>query len=97
MNYGEQEKRDSTILLLMRLGAVMSLAGALWVPVAAGEELKGHQVFFRGGGAFMNSDRAGEPFTDTAAPAVGTRRNDGGQGWFLGAGLDQMMHKDFLG
>ena len=56
-----------------------------------------NQVFFRGGGAFMSSNRAGEPFTDTAAPAVGTRRNDGGQGYYIGAGLDLLMHKNFLG
>jgi hypothetical protein len=44
----------------------------------------------------MNSNRANELFTDASNP-IGRGFNDGGQGYYVGAGLDQLMHNNFLG
>jgi hypothetical protein len=64
------------------------------VGVAQAEEPVGNQVFFRGGWVGMTSDRAGEVFTD----AFGfTTRNDGGNGSYVGAGLDLVLSKDAWG
>ena len=63
-------------------------------PVLA-EEGTGNQVFFRGGAAGLNSNRSGELFTD--AGRSGGRSNDSTAGYYVGGGLDLLMHKDFLG
>lgn len=59
--------------------------------IAAADE---HQVFFRGGLAQAASDRRREVFTDVNG---NTTLNAGGTGWYIGAGLEQAMHKNFLG
>lgn len=74
-----------------------ALLAAAWStfspPVSSAEE---NQVFFRGGFAGATSDRRDEVFTDTG-PNVGGLKNAGDTGWYIGAGLDQAMHKNFLG
>ncbi len=74
------------------LAAVLA-AGSVWA--AEAQELKGHQVFFRGGWAALNSNRANEVFTDVFGR--NGQLNDASTGYYLGAGLDQLMHKSFLG
>ncbi len=65
---------------------------------ASAEEGGGNQVFFRGGAAGMNSNRAGEVFTDVYSGAGRSgRSNDSTAGYYVGGGLDLLMHKDFLG
>ncbi|TAJ27674.1 MAG: hypothetical protein EPO64_05240, partial [Nitrospirae bacterium] len=80
------------------LGAAALLAASAMLstiqpPAASAED---NQVFFRSGLAVLSSDRAGELFTD-GHNATGRGTNDGVTGWYLGAGLDQGMHKNFLG
>ena len=77
------------------IAAGLVVCGA-W-PVSA-EEGGGNQVFFRGGAAGMNSNRAGEVFTDVYSGAGRSgRSNDSTAGYYVGGGLDLLMHKDFLG
>jgi opacity protein-like surface antigen len=69
----------------------------LWAASSSAEEFKGNQVFFRGGGYFNLSGRSGEDFTDTNCLSG---CNNGSTGYYLGAGMDFMMHKgalDFMG
>jgi hypothetical protein len=74
----------------------LAVCGAL--PASADESIgAGNQVFFRGGAAGMNSNRAGEAFTDTFGAGGAGRSNDSTAGYYVGGGLDLLMHKDFLG
>lgn len=73
--------------------AAAAMLGTIQPPSASAEE---NQVFFRGGAAFAASDRQNELFTDTFN-ILGRGNNAGGSGWYIGAGLDQGMHKNFLG
>lgn len=73
--------------------AASAMLGTIQPPAASAED---NQVFFRSGLAVLSSDRAGELFTD-GHNATGRGTNDGVTGWYLGAGLDQGMHKNFLG
>ena len=84
--------RGKVWLRIVALLAVLVLGAMLPRIVSAHE----NQVFFRGGGAFMGSNRANELFTDARNP-LGSGFNDGGQGYYIGAGLDLLMHKNFLG
>ncbi len=78
------------------LGTMLpSLAWAQAAPAPQTHQVFGHQVFFRGGHAALNSNRAGEVFTDVFGR--NNQLNDGNTGYYLGAGLDQLMHRDFLG
>ena len=54
----------------------------------------GNRVFFRGGFAALNSDRAGEVFTDVFGASG---RNDGNSGYYVGAGEDIMLTRDLWG
>jgi hypothetical protein len=71
------------------MALTLAAASAAWA-----DEAVGNQVFFRGGGAFMTSDRAGELFTDAGGA---TGRNDGKNGYYVGAGLDLVLSKDVWG
>jgi hypothetical protein len=51
-------------------------------------------VFFRGGFAALNSNRAGELFTD-GHRTVG--QNEGSSGYYVGAGTDLMLTRDMWG
>jgi hypothetical protein len=86
-------------LVVITLAAAISLAGILTDSVLA-DEAVGNQVFFRGGAAFLNSNRSGEVFTDafgtTTAGLPGTR-NGGDSGYYVGAGLDLVLSKDVWG
>ena len=75
---------------------VILLAAGVWMsgPSAALAEEKGNVVFFRGGYAGLTSDRSGEVFTDVFGASG---RNDGNSGYYVGAGLDLMLSKDFWG
>ena len=72
------------------------MAACSWVlgPSVAMAEEKGNVVFFRGGYAGLTSDRSGEVFTDVFGASG---RNDGSSGYYVGAGLDLMLSKDFWG
>ena len=79
------------------LFGAMVLAGCLGTAlagVAYADEAVGNQVFFRGGAAFMTSDRANELFTDVRG-AGGF--NSGDRGYYVGAGLDLVLSKDVWG
>ncbi len=54
----------------------------------------GNMVSFRGGGAWLANDRSEEVFTDTFGLS---KKNDGDNGWYVGAGLDMVMTKDIWG
>jgi len=54
----------------------------------------GNRVFFRGGYAGLNSDRAGELFVD-GHNAAG--QNGGSGGYYVGAGTDLMLSRDLWG
>ena len=72
----------------------MMVFGGMFVCVAQADEAVGNQVFFRGGAAFMTSDRSGEVFTDVFGA---TKRNDGKDGYYVGGGLDLVLSKDVWG
>ncbi len=55
----------------------------------------GNMVFFRGGGAWANSDRSNEVFTDVFGS--GGTFNGGDTGYYVGAGLDLVLSKDVWG
>ncbi len=57
----------------------------------------GHMVFFRGGAAFLSSDRSNEVFTDVFSTFGGGRKNDGDTGYYVGAGIDHVLSKDVWG
>jgi hypothetical protein len=59
------------------------------------DEKTGNMVFFRGGFAALSSNRANEVFTDVFGR--NGQLNDGSSGYYLGAGLDLMLSKDFWG
>ena len=77
------------------LGIALSLSTALAPMGASAEEGSGNQVFFKGGFVGMNSNRAGEIFTDVGG--AGGLRNDGSAGYYVGAGLDMLLTKDVWG
>ena len=77
------------------LGIALSLSTALAPMGASAEEGTGNQVFFKGGFVAMNSNRAGEAFTDVGG--AGGLRNDGSAGYYVGAGLDLLLTKDVWG
>ena len=72
--------------------AGLAVCGVL--PASADDSTTGNRVFFRGGFAALNSNRAGEVFTD-GHRAVG--QNDGNSGYYVGAGTDLMLTKDLWG
>jgi len=80
---------------MMVVGTIAILgafSGVVGEAVAAEDGGTGNMVFFRGGGAFAASDRAGEGFTDVFSGA-----NDGGAGYYVGAGLDLVLSKNLWG
>jgi hypothetical protein len=81
------------------IAVALAVCGALPASAEEGTSLS-NQVFFRGGAAGMNSNRAGEAFTDTYSGnggALSSRSNDSTAGYYVGGGLDLLMHRDFLG
>ncbi|MBM4123619.1 MAG: hypothetical protein FJ246_01475 [Nitrospira sp.] len=87
---------DGTMKRFRRAGlwAVLLATAVTALPaVASAEE---NQVFFRGGFAQAATGRQNQLFTDTYN-ILGAGNNAGGTGWYIGAGLDQAMHKNFLG
>jgi hypothetical protein len=80
--------------VVITLAAAISLAAILTDSVLA-DEAVGNQVFFRGGAAFLSSDRSGEVFTDVFGR--NNQRNDGKSGYYVGAGLDLVLSKDVWG
>ncbi len=76
----------------VRIGLALALIGASLPDLTWAEE---NQVFFRGGFAGLNSNRANEVFTDVYGR--NNQRNDSSLGSYVGAGLDLGMHKNFLG
>jgi hypothetical protein len=96
-----KKRRRTMAWGLALLATAGVLTGSLMPPPAsAGDEIRGHQVFFRGGWVGMNSGRDRELFTDVhgAGQNLGlSGNNNGTNGWYLGAGLDQLMHKNLFG
>ena len=75
------------------IAAGLAVCGVL--PASAEDTAStGNRVFFRGGFAALNSNRAGELFTD-GHRAVG--QNDGSSGYYVGAGTDLMLTRDMWG
>jgi hypothetical protein len=74
------------------IAAGLAACGVL--PASADDITTGNRVFFRGGFAALNSNRAGEMFTD-GHRAVG--QNDGNSGYYVGAGTDLMLTHDMWG
>ena len=54
----------------------------------------GNMVSFRGGGAWLNNDRSEEVFTDVFGLSD---KNDGDNGWYVGANLDMVLTKEYVG
>lgn len=81
--------RGLTIVALLAAALVLAPV-SVWA-----QDEKGNVVFFRGGFAGLNSDRAGEVFTDVFGR--NNQRNDGKTGYYVGAGLDLLLSKDFWG
>lgn len=72
------------------------LVGPGWV--WAEDEMRGNQVFFRGGYVGLSSDRGNEIFTSTGqVVGLQTTSNDGSSGYYVGAGLDLMLSKNLWG
>ena len=73
------------------------LTGMMVLTLAAADlaRAEGNQVFFRGGWAALSTDRGNEIFTDLNS--AGGVRNSANSGYYYGAGLDLLMHKNFLG
>ena len=72
------------------IALALAVCGVL--PASAHELSTGNRVFFRGGFAALNSDRAGELVTDAHTGA-----NDGSTGYYVGAGTDLMLTHDVWG
>ena len=80
--------------VVIALAVAISLVTSLPDSVRA-DEAVGHQVFFRGGAAFLTSDRSGEVFTDVFGR--NNQRNDSKSGYYVGGGLDLVLSKDVWG
>lgn len=78
------------MVAVLLVAAVLVGPGWAW----AEDEMRGNQVFFRGGYAGLTSNRSGEVFTDVYGLSG---RNDGSSGYYVGAGEDIMLSKDFWG
>jgi hypothetical protein len=91
MNHrGNQGTRKRGLGIAVLLAAVLLWPGGSWA-----DDEKGNVVFFRGGFAALNSDRAGEVFTDVFG--LGGTRNNGNTGYYVGAGLDLLLTRDLWG
>ena len=90
----EKESRMRIKFVVIALAVAISLATSLPDSVRA-DEAVGHQVFFRGGAAFLTSDRSGEVFTDVFGR--NNQRNDSKRGYYVGGGLDLVLSKDVWG
>ncbi|NKB82337.1 MAG: hypothetical protein GKS05_10710 [Nitrospirales bacterium] len=77
----------------MMVSVLLSLLalGVFALPVYAET---GNMVFFRGGGAFLETDRSGEVFSDVFGF---NGSNNGNSGYHIGAGLDLVLTKDTWG
>lgn len=81
-------------IALLMITAVLVGPGWAW----AEDELRGNQVFFRGGYVGLSSDRGNEIFTSTGqVVGLQTTSNDGSSGYYVGAGLDLMLSKNLWG
>ncbi len=78
------------------VGAVLTVGMALATLSPAWAEESGNMVVFKGGFMRLDSDRANEVFTD-AQNATTLGRNDGQNGWYVGAWLDLVLSKDAWG
>jgi hypothetical protein len=72
------------------VAVVLVIPGGAW----AEDEMRGNQVFFRGGFAGLTSNRSGEVFTDVYGLSG---FNSGSSGYYVGAGEDIMLTKDLWG
>jgi hypothetical protein len=82
-------KKCALILLTGMIALTLAAASAAWA------DETGNMVFFRGGYTRMTSDRSGEVFTDVFGR--NGIRNDGQNGYHVGAGLDLVLSKDVWG
>ena len=83
---------------------VKSVAAAIAVALAvcgawpaSAEEGTGNMVFFKGGYARMDSNRAGETFSDCGLTSTTCGQNNSHDGWYVGAGLDLVLSKNVWG
>lgn len=92
MSKGYRQGAWAAGLGIAALLVVGTVVGAMLPSLASAHE---NQVFFRGGFAALNSNRANEVFTDVFGR--NGQLNDASTGYYVGAGLDLLMHKNFLG
>ena len=68
-------------------------------PSAPSEPLlePGNMIVFRGGAAFLSSDRGNEVFTDVFGTFGTSTTNSNTTGWYVGGALDLLMTRDMWG
>jgi hypothetical protein len=86
----DREKRNAGLEIAALLAAALILAPA-W---AWAFDEPGNLVFFRGGLAGLNSNRANEVFTDVGG---GQGFNSGNTGYYVGGGVDLLLTKHLWG
>ena len=79
------------------VAAAIAVALAVCSVLPASAEDLGNMVFFRGGYAMATSDRSNELFTDGHSLKGTGPSNGGSHGYYVGAGEDIMLTKDFWG
>jgi hypothetical protein len=79
------------------IAATIAVALAVCGVLPASAEDLGNMVFFRGGYAMATSDRSNELFTDGHSLKGTGPSNGGSHGYYVGAGEDIMLTKDFWG
>ncbi len=77
-------------------GVLLTVEMVLAALSPAWAEETGNMVVFKGGFMRLNSNRANEIFTD-AQNVTGQGFNDGQNGWYVGAWLDNVLSKDTWG
>tara|TARA_B100000315_G_C14565445_1_gene582691 strand:- start:921 stop:1601 length:681 start_codon:yes stop_codon:yes gene_type:complete len=88
----KQGKQLARSLSMVLFGTVLLASLLLTSSYVQADE---NQVFFRAGGAFAESDRAGEVFTDVFGAAGSQTGSDDGS--YIGAGVELLLSKDVLG
>ena len=91
-----QVQKRSRNIGVKSIAATIAVALAVCGVLPASAEDLGNMVFFRGGYAMATSDRSNEMFTD-GHNVLGAGTNGGSTGYYVGAGEDIMLTKDFWG
>jgi len=92
-----QVQKRSRNIGMKSVAAAIALALAVCGVLPASAEDAGNMIFFRGGYAMATSDRSNELFTDGHSLKGTGPSNGGSHGYYVGAGEDIMLTKDFWG